>query len=250
MEEVKIIIRFHDKEMTAREYISFSKDILMQLKYFSDDFKTLYAWGTEANAGTYLKEDLTDFESVVLNQLRDDEIAYSNPDKSNKDFTLDSKCFIGYRNSYSTNQDYKQDQITVTIEAGKESAKKNDAGILNFKFSKSLQSKLDLQYLLKLLELNVNLVNPYYATVSSFKFNERINKDDTDIEIGWITYIADTKIIDLLPSDIEKKHIINRGTIFWISKEKALSTNEYDVKKGIEIRDILALKGFLDIPAN
>ena len=118
MEEQFITISFPNKIMTVREYLAFSKNILSELKAFSDDFKQLYAWGSEAHHGKFLKEDLRDFDPVVFEQIKDEKIAYVNPDKTNKDFTLDSKSFIGFSNSYSTDKDYKKEQITITISAG------------------------------------------------------------------------------------------------------------------------------------
>lgn len=248
-EDIKILIRFPNKEMTAKEYIQFSKKILQQLKAFSDDFKTLYAWGSEVNAGKYLKDDLSDFESTVFEQLNDKEIAYMNPDKSNKNFTLDSKCFIGYSNTYSTNKDYKLDKISITIGAGKDKAKKEDVGILNFQFSKSLQHKLNLSKLIELLEFCIDLVNPVYAIISSFKFTNKVNKEDDNIEIGWITYIDNKGVANLLPKDIGKKIFPNGSVVFWLSKEKALSTDDKAVEKAIQIRNILGEKGLLNYPS-
>ncbi|MDR2951307.1 MAG: hypothetical protein LBV71_19130 [Prevotella sp.] len=246
MEEIDILTRFPNREMTAREYLMFSKNILLQLKSFSSDFNALYAWGSETNMGRYLKDDLSDFESVVFNQLKDDNIAYSNPDKSNKKFTLDSKCFIGYNNSYSTNDNYKQSQITVTIGAGKENPSNDDVGILNFEFSEILQSKLNLPNLIQLLEFSINLVNPYYGTISSFEFGKKTNKKKDNIEIGWITYIFNKEVFKLLPKNVGKKILSNGGVIFWLSEERPLSTNERAVQKAIEIRNILAEHEFLN----
>jgi hypothetical protein len=237
MENYKVLIRFPNREMTAKEYILFSKDILLQLQHFADDFKTLYAWGAEANAGVYLKEDLSDFESVVFSQLNDTEIAYSNPDKSNKKFTMDSKCFIGYSNSYSTNKDYKQQQITVTIGAGKENLKNGDMGILNFEFSKSLQPNLDLSYLLKLLEFSINLVNPYYVTVISNELRRKVSINNENYWIGWINYFADKEVLNLLPANINTKLLFDKGVCFWLSEKMPASTDEDIVQKALQIRE-------------
>jgi len=247
MEDFKILSRFPNKEMTTKEYLMFSKNILLQLKSFSSDFNTLYAWGSAPNHGTYLKEDLSDFESVVFNQLRNDEIAYSNPDKTNKQFTLDSKCFIGYSNSYSTNKDYKQNQITITIGAGKEDVSNNDMGILNFEFSKKLQSNLSLSNLIKLLEFIIKIVDPYYLTIISNELRRKVKVEGQDCWIGWITYISNKEVAAMLPSDIVNKRVLsNGGVIFWLSEDKALSTDEKAVQKAIKIRNILAKNSLLN----
>jgi hypothetical protein len=243
MENYKILIRFPNRKMTAKEYILFSKNILLQLQNFANDFKTLYAWGSESNTGVYLKEDLSDFESVVFSQLNDTDIAYSNSDELNKKFTMDSKCFIGYSNSYSTNKDHKQKQITVTIGAGKENLKNEDMGILNFEFSKSLQTSLDLSYSLKLLEFSINLVNPYYGTIISNELRRKVSIDNENYWIGWINYFADKEVLSFLPTNINAKLLFDKGVIFWLSEEIPTSTNDEIVQKAIRIRE--NIKGIL-----
>ena len=65
MEEQFITISFPNKIMTVREYLAFSKNILSELKAFSDDFKQLYTWKSEAHHGKFLKENYSDRKSVV-----------------------------------------------------------------------------------------------------------------------------------------------------------------------------------------
>ena len=242
MEEINVLCRFPNIEMTTREYLKFSKNILSQLKIFSDDYKTFYAWGSEAKAGMYLKEDLSDFESVVFNQLRSDELAFINPEKSNKDLTLDSKCHINFGNTYSINKNHK-DKIDITISAG--SINKNEVGLLNFEFSNSLQPYLYFTDLLSLLEFSIELINPFYATISSFEFRKKVSLKDDQIKIGWITYFSNKNVAEILPKWVNKKVLPNKGVIFWLSNEKVLSTNEEEVLKTTKIRDLLRSKKFL-----
>ncbi len=243
MEEIYILTRFPNKEMTAQEYIVFSKDILQKLQAFSPLFKTLYAWGTSATAGRYLKEDLSDFEQVVFEQLVDDERAFINPDTTNKNLTLNSKWYSGYSNSYSTDKDYKKEQITVSISAGSNDL--DNAGILNFEFSNKLQPKLSLQKMMELMEFCIELVNPYFITTSSFEFRKKTNEESQDYKIGWINYFKDKQVKDLLPKDIKNKAFNNGGVLFWLSEEVALSTNQLAIEKAKSIQEILLPKGLL-----
>ncbi len=245
MEIHKILIRFRNEDMTAQEYITFSKKILRALKSYSDEFKSLYAWGTEAEQGTYLKEDLSDFDQVVFKQLNNNEIAYTNPDKTNKNFTLDSKSFVDYHNAYSTDKNYKNDQITVTISAGKENPEIDDYGILNIEFSESLLPKIEFIDFINLVEYCVDLIDPIYLVVISNELRREVNLSELNYWIGWINYFSDPAIAKVLPDDVERKIIPNKGVLFWLSKDKVFSTNDLEVQKAIEIRNILNKNGFL-----
>ena len=249
MEEQFITISFPNKIMTVREYLAFSKNILSELKAFSDDFKQLYAWGSEAHHGKFLKEDLRDFDPVVFEQIKDEKIAYVNPDKTNKDFTLDSKSFIGFSNSYSTDKDYKKEQITITISAGEYDSNLKKNALLNFEFSKTLQTKINYSKMMELLQFGIELVTPIYGRVISDEFRDKIEEayGESDCEIGWINYFSDERVFSLLPEDIGKKKLSDGGCIFWLSEKKASSIDEQSIYKALEIREILSREGLCNI---
>lgn len=245
MEKQRLLIRFPNQEMTAREYIAFCKHILHAFQQFAPDMATVGIWSLAKKADFYFDKKMPDFEDIILKemQIEGKEYAFINENKEDKGLHLDSKSYGNFAFNFGlSNNGDESKEISISIWAGD----KSKIGLLNVGFRNKLQPNLNLSNLLKLLEFNIDLVHPYYAIISSFKFTEKINKEENDIEIGWITYISHKEVVNLLPKNVERKVLPNGGVIFWLSEEKALSTDEIAVQKAIEIRDILGARKLLN----
>jgi hypothetical protein len=228
MEAFELIIHFKSPTMTTREYINFSKDILKQLSEFDPIFKNLFGWGTKPNARKQIASDLSDFDEIVFKQLADfDEIAYENPDPNDKESGWDSKCFIGYGNSYSNTARIKEGQITVSIDAGKDIK----TGVLIIKFPQYHFPQYNDYSHIKMLFLKCikMLKHVYYGCVISDEIWEFNNSKTNEIDIGWFTFLPQKNIMEMLPDDIYKEEVEN-GTLFTLSKDPADSNVNMEKK--------------------
>ncbi|GHT15295.1 hypothetical protein FACS189426_22740 [Bacteroidia bacterium] len=243
MEAYELIIHFKSPTMTAREYLDFSKNILIRLAEFDSIFRDLFGWGTKANARRQIDPSLNDFYEIVFKQIEDKTIAYENPDPDNKNFTLDSKCFIGYGNSYSNTTRKKDGQITVSIEAGKDT----QTGILIIEFPECNFIRFnEYAYVRSLFQKCIQMLNPVYGYIISDAIIELNNADRNESEIGWFTYLGEKNILNILPDYIYKEELEN-GTLFLLSKDIPDVSNretEYKIK---EIRKSLMKKNLLNI---
>jgi hypothetical protein len=236
MEAYKLIIHFKSPTMTAREYINFSKGILRQLADFEPILKNLFGWGTKANARKQISSDLSDFDEIVFKQLADfDEIVYENPDPSDKSFGWDSKCSIGFGNSYSNTMRIKEGKITVSIDAGKDTR----TGVLIIEFPQYNYLQYNEYSFVRMLFLKcIKMLNHvYHGCVISDEIWEFNNSETNEIDIGWFTFLPQKNVMKMLPDDIYREEVEN-GTLFVLSKAP-VDDNVNTEKKIKEIRKSL-----------
>lgn len=241
MEEIDLLTRFKNYGMTAQEYIDFFKNFIVCLRDFDERFKTVYSIGFTAKSCRYIKEDLSDFDEVVLSQLSRS-VAYINPDPSNKRPTLQSKCKSNFMHSVS-NTHRDDNHVTVSITGGKIEGEEISLGAVNIEYSKDLQETLTLDELLARLEFMVGVLPLAYAmighTLVMSKINNGLNKNLDEIKIGWITYTNRIETAEVLPDYVSYKKLPT-GVIFWLSDTKIAADNMEYVEKAIEVRNILA----------
>lgn len=246
MENMKILFRFPNVEMTAQEYLDFAKHILLSIKKFDPEFLNIYSHGFTRKSGRYLKEDLSDFHERVLKQIGEKGV-YINSDPDDIKISLLSKSYTHFMSSYTLERK-NDEELTVGVSCG--SIYKNDfIGVIVIKLSESMQNNIRFDYILSLFSSLIAEVKPAYASVETYEFDRTVqldgkDEDDDDddwkqnIEIGWITYLAKPEIIKLIPDTIDCKQTEN-GVIFWFDEDKVFSDNADAVQKAIQIRNIL-----------
>lgn len=179
MENYSIILYFNSKSLTARDYIDFSKNILLKLKETDPIFTHLFGWGKKANARKQIASDMRNFDEIVFEQIRDNSIAYQNPDPNNKEFAWQSKSFIGYSNSYSNTTRIKEGQVTVKINCGMD----NRSGVLIIEFPQyNYPQFCDYSFIRRLFLRCISLVNADYGCVISDELMSLVKK--TKIKYG------------------------------------------------------------------
>ena len=250
MEKQKLLIRFPNKEMTAREFIAFCKHILCSFQQFAPDMATVGIWSADKKANYYFDKKLSDFENIIFKEMQIEEekkgFAYINDDKSDKELNLNSKSYGNFALNFGiSNNGDENEEISITIWAGKA----NETGILNLEFPDKLQQNISFVKILQLAEFSINLVKPYYVTVISNEFRRKVGMEGQNCWIGWINYFFNKEVANLLPKNIEKKVFSDGGVLFWLSEEKELSIDEVAVQEAIKIRDILNKKGLLCYPS-
>lgn len=242
MEEISLIIRFKNRILTVEEYIEFSKIILIKLENIHPIFQNLFGWGHEINLLSNFKLDKNDFKEVVFNQINDKDIAYNNIDSNNKDMHLDSRSWIDFSNSYSNTKKQEDGQITVKISCGGTTSKTGSL-IIDFPIYNYPEFK-KYTFVSNLMKICIGLFDDVeYAVVISNLFRRKVRSEKTNMWIGWITYIPNISVFNILPSFIHKEYF-NKGVLFSFSEIPPLIQNK-DVEVAIRIRNELQIRGIL-----
>ena len=241
MEEIDLLTRFKNYSMTVQEYLDFYRNFIVRLRDFDERFKTVYSVGFTEKSCRYIKEDLSDFDEVVLSQL-DKGVTYINPDPANKKPTLQSKCRINFMH-FVANTHRRNNHVTVSITCGRIEEEEISLGAVNIAYSKDLQETLTLDELLARLEFMVGVLPLAYAmighTLIMDEINDGLNENLDEIKIGWITYTNRIETAEVLPNYVSYKKLPT-GVIFWLSDTKIAADNMEYVEKAIEVRNILA----------
>lgn len=87
----------------------------------------------------------------------------------------------------------------------------------------------------------IEYCQPKHGFVISHPFWEAVELEDEPIgtcPIGWLTYLADPAVNNLLPSDVEREALSTGGTLITLKHSPLPSPdNEEDVANAIRIRD-------------
>lgn len=239
MEDITLHVKFKNRVMTLEEYLSFSKDLLVKLGQFHEVFRNVFSWsGNEEHWKIGFNGDYHFFEETIYEQgIGDDQVAYENPDPSNKELTFESKSFVDFINSYSNVVNDSNDQFVIRIIAG--SSMKDSKGIINIDFPTNPESVFyQYDFIKCLMGVIIESVDPVYAVISSDAFIDEVEGVGNDFWIGWMTYIAHTDLEMYLDNVYEIKTFEN-GTWFAISNEVPCSEDETLVDKAISIREKL-----------
>lgn len=242
MEKLILISRFRSPVLTMKEYLSFSKNVLIELVKLDSVFANTFSWaGNKKHRISGFGNDYSSFEETVFSQeIWDEEIRYSNPDTGNFNCTLDSTSSIGFLNSYSNVNDNFLNQFVVRISAG--GNKGNDIGYINIEFPISFDTKYYDYFFVKQLMLKIiELVDPIYAVVTTDNFIDLVELENTDFWIGWFTYLRKQNIEFNINNLIEEEFITDtdQGIVLTLGKETISSNNEIIVSKAIALRNEL-----------
>ncbi len=237
-------VRWKKRPMTAREYLAFSKGLLQELSQFDSVFENLYGCGKKPNQKAWFTEDYCDFNDKVLPQINDQEIRYENADPDNWKITLDSKSFKGFRNSYSNTDE--EGQTTVSISGG--ATEEDITDLVNIKFPKVKYSQFyDYEYVSALMKIVIEYCQPDHGFVISEQFWDAIELEDEPgiCPIGWLTYLSNRRVTQMLPANIEREILATGGTLFTLKRTLPSVENTEDISAAIGIRDTLIPEGLL-----
>lgn len=242
MEEISLIIRFKNRILTVSEYIELSKIILVKLEGIHPIFQHLFGWGSDINALSNFKIDKSDFEEIVFNQINDRDVTYNNIDSDDRNMHWNSTSWMDYSNSYSNTNNLKEGQITVKISCGG-TASKTGSLIIDFPIYNYPEFGSYL-FVSNLMKICIGLFDEVeYAVVISNLFRRKVKFENMKMWIGWITYIPNISIFNMLPSFIHKEYIYE-GVLFRLSETPPLIQKEY-VEVAIKIGKDLQRSGIL-----
>ncbi|MGF7108294.1 hypothetical protein [Treponema pedis] len=250
MNKIKIITRLNQREMTAREYISYCKNLLRNIKAV---FPEMYLSILDDNDVAYFfKNDLSDFgeENLYKIIMEDKEIVYYNPDKNNEDLTVDSKTWSPFSSLFFLKEKREADKYSVSdisIDISQGSNDINDKiAVAIIKFSDNFTKRLNNSILEKIIYCLEKTGDLKFAVAISDNFRSEVKIKGQNLWIGYLTYFAH-KDISRLFKDFKGIEVTETelGTLISLSNKFYLS--EETVRKALAIRDILAEKGLMNL---
>lgn len=239
MEKFIIGAYWKNRPLQSKEYLTFVKNYLRILTHFNKQFSKFYAWGGTPTAGCWLDENLNNFDKVVFNHINDEDIKYQNSDPNNWEITLESKSPIGYMEIFSAKKDTPE-EIAVSISAGALSENIVNSIIVSFDAGSEGKSN---NFLYSLFKLTLNYCNPEYAIIISQEFRQKQKVEGVRINVGWLTYFADSSISKYLPSGTNYEMLQEGGVLIKLKDEKPSAESQEDVSAAIKIRDSLINNG-------
>jgi hypothetical protein len=144
------------------------------------------------------------------------------------------------------------DKVSINLEAGLNEVTTNNCNItLPRKNHPEFQQR---PFMRDLLELIVNHWPVSYASVANGGWNNAVNWTEEpppppdQIEIGWLTYVADPTIAEGLPPGIAA-HRLGPGVVFQLTEHFTSYKNPDDVALGLRVKQALAAAGRLRMPS-
>ncbi len=242
MEEIFLIARWKNIPLTARQYLEFSKGLLLKLQAFDPRW---FGWGGHPASGQDFKDDLSDFEALTLPEIKAEDTIYDNPDPANIDITLDSTCWKGFLNIYGNTVPETAWKIRLSISAG---ASMGETNSVVMDFPPQVDAPFyDYAYMAALFKLVIEHCDPDYAFVTSYKFWKTVEIPDAKIKcpIGWLSYLANSAVASALPPGTEYELSSYDSPIITLMRELPSAENPEHVARALHIRDALRQRGYL-----
>jgi len=234
-EEIILMARYKSRKLTAKEYLDFSKKVLLALRPIHPIFRNLCGWGTEAHHWHCFKHDLSDFDEIVLKQIDDKNRAFINEDKNDKNLCLNSYSYSTFSNSYSNTKEVIDGRVTISISDGKEKG----LGFINIKFPQVNYPEFnDISFCKNLIEKCIELTHAEYAVILPNSLRENVEKIEGKFWVGSFTYFSRNEIFNLLPKETNKEKL-SKGTLFWLFNEKASVVDNNKIDEAIKIKENL-----------
>ena len=245
MREKRLILsRFLTNKLTVEEYIALSRKILDNLRDVHPIFSKLHSWGKTKDSWTEININDKEFRKTVFEHIKDEKIKYENQDSKDIRMSYASKCFKGFRNSYSNTKIEEEGKITISIDAGG----RNGIGILNVQFPKiNYEDFKDIALVKKIMSAIIKATNPEFIAYTSEEFMDQYYKKDYKFHLGYANYFKDKDVINYLPSDTEIESF-EKGLVFGLSEGYSLEKDRLNSDEVSNLRDKLGSRGFLNYP--
>lgn len=239
--EYYLNVRWKNRPMTAREYLAFSRGLLQTLVKFDPVFANLFSWKNSPQKA-WFAENYTDLDDKIFPLIGLKESRYENPDPDNWELTLDSKFATGFSSAYHSTDKAEEGKLTVHINAGGTSG--NSTNVVRIEFPEvNYPQFYEYDYVFALTKRVIEYCQPREGFVISHPFWNAVESEkvkSSTCPVGWLTYLADASVNDLLPPDVEREVLSTGGTLITLKHEPLPSPdNPEDVAKAIRIRDIL-----------
>jgi hypothetical protein len=241
-EKTILTVVFTVPVMTVKEYIDFSKYILLELKGFDSFFSKYKYWDNVAKKTCKFNEDLSGFESIMFDQLYDDDVAYLNMEKADKEYKYTSKSPFGFSNVYIPDL-LVESNANISIDISEDNLRYS---FINIEFPiEGFDHFYDFQYCNNLLRKLIDLVDASYAAIIPRSLSKLVSYDkNSDNKIGWITYFNNKEVVQFLPKNILTENF-KGGIIFFLTKNFFDVSDDDIVNKATQIKNSLYPTGIL-----
>lgn len=253
MEKIEITSRISNiKAMTAEEYISFCKKILLELKNILPKFNHLYTY--EKDLRFYFADDLGNFDTSNIDEIisfNKDEDVFKNENIeniNNRELQINSTSWIGFNSLFYFNDFFNETESLATIAISSLGAYESDKfAIIKLEFSKDYQKILSFDIINKIINILSKHTELDYAVAYTDEFFDEVFKREYKLWLGWITFINNIKVKNSFSTDT-KYEKIKDGYLFYFDESKVDSKNKILLEKTIKLRDSLGNNGFLNYP--
>jgi|SRR5579872_7154285 len=199
-ENVYLGAYWKNRQIVAREFIKLCYEFMTRLRRFSSAFDhQCVAVGDLPNVEPLLvPKDYFSFEKLMLRAVPNSKRIYTNPDATNRGFTLDSTYVSGFSIAFS---DLGQKGIPATnlgsyVSAGRDDAKFSRPNSVLIEIPAEYRQFWDnTQRAKELLELVVSTWKPAFATLTSSELEQALNPHKGVLPCpGRLAYFADERV--------------------------------------------------------
>ncbi|MFC3773169.1 hypothetical protein [Paenibacillus sp. GCM10012303] len=244
MDKIKIITRLQSIEMYASEFISFCKEIVVNIKDELLQDVTVSTWDDSRNAVYHFQNNLSDFNDenlekiIIANKAKD---VFKNENEDDKELRKNSKSWAGFSSLLYIKKIKESEESEISISITQGAYEANKTAFINVEFSDSFLKLISKEFLIKIIKSIEMTGRLDYAVVISNDFRRKVKTNGQNIWIGYLTYFKNQKINNILPGIVS---IIELKDGFLIDLNEKLEISAESIDKAIEVRNLFDV-GFL-----
>jgi hypothetical protein len=245
----EILVRCRAGDCTLGQFAERAHTYLAELRVMHPVFSDLRLVGKNMRDSPPLENDLSNLRDWIYKRSwwkkMPTGMEYTHRDAKGYP-TASSTGGMGFKVCVANLRDW-DDKVSINLEAGVNEVTMNSCNImLPRKNHPEFQQR---PFMGDLLELIVKHWPVSYASVANGGWNNAVNWTEEppppdQIEIGWLTYVADPSIAEALPAGIAS-HRCGAGVVFQLAEHFTSYKNPEDVALGLRVKLALAAAGRL-----
>lgn len=245
MKELTLKAYWQHEPMTVKECCIKTQAYLKLLKKLKPEFSNLMVVQTGLDK-IMIKEDYSNFRELFYKGAYDKQLVYSNLDQ--KGFITDESTGP-FDITFSNRRKYTDDVFSITLNENYNPLFGNFSS-LQINFPENDPSFFEWEFCKNILEQTASFWKAEFANIYTFNFMDKVESMNTTFgSLGWINYFANNKVLDLITIKDVDSIISSLGSTYCIitlTKEIPDANNQKDIDKAIDLRDLIAPKGFLN----
>jgi hypothetical protein len=248
----EFLVRCQPKDCTLGDFAEKAQAYLSELLPSHPVFSNLRLVGKSMKDSPPLENDLSNLRDWIYRRSwwkkMPTGVEYTDRDSKGQP-TSKSMGGMGFKVCVANLKDW-DDKVSINFEAGVN----RSSNICNLTFPRKNHPEFEAQpFMGDLLGIIVKHWPVRFASLANGGWNNAVNwlgemKDfQQNVEIGWLTYVADPTIAEALPPDI-KAHRLGPGVVFQLAEHFTSYKNPDDVALGLRVKQALAAAGRLRAP--
>jgi hypothetical protein len=248
-----LLVRCQPKDCTLGDFAERAHAYLSELLPLNPMFSNLRLVGKGMKDSPPLESDLSNLRDWIDRRSwwrkMPTGLVYTHLDSKGRP-TSESTGGMGFKVCVANLRDW-DDKVSINFEVGVNEVTTNNCNIvLPRRDGLEFQQK---PFVGQLLQVVVKHCSVSYASVASTGWHNVVNWIDEpsdragQIEIGWLTYVADPTIAEALPPDI-KAYRLGSGVVFQLAEHFTSYKNPQDVALGLRVKQALTAAGRLRAP--